>query len=282
MKKIDIIIPYNINNKIVTDLDIKNIFNKFNIKIDINNINFYIIALTHKSYIKNDYYYKNYDYIKNFKKNEINLLEESNERLEFLGDTVIKLIIAEYLYDRYQKKDEGFMTKAKTKIENRENLSIWAKVIELDKLMIISLQNEDNFGRNSDKLLEDCFESFIGAVFKDSGFLICKKLILEFLENYVDWSEIFYKDCNYKDKLQKYYHSLKWDHPSFELLEEKFIDNKKYFLVVVKDNNNKLISTALDTSIKKAQQYASKLALYKFNQLSDYQMDKSDLEKFNL
>lgn len=278
-----IINPYNPKNKLIKDVDIKNIMNRFGIKNEIIDIEIYRQALTHKSYIKKSFYDKNMDEIKKQKqkmKNVLELRNESNERLEFLGDTVIKAIITEYLFERYPKQDEGFMTKLKTKIENRESLAKWAIFLGLDEFIIISAQNEhSNNGRTNEKILEDAFESFIGALKIDTSYEICNLLIRNLLENNVEWSEIIYKDCNYKDHLQRYYHSLKWQHPQFKVLKEAHNDNnKRYFTVSVYDNNDNIVATANETSIKKAQQLASKLALYKYNQLCDYQMDETDFE----
>ena len=212
---------------------------------------------------------------KNKMKDVMELRKESNERLEFLGDTVIKTIIAEYLYERYPKEDEGFMTRLKTKIENRESLARFAKKLRLDEFIIISAQNEQsNIGRANNKILEDAFESFIAALYKDSGFLTCRKLIRNILENLVDYAEILYNDDNYKDQLQRYYHKIKWEHPKFRLIKEEVLsNNKKLFTIGLLDNNNHIIITASDNSKKKAEQKASKLALFKFGQLMEDQMN---------
>ena len=159
-------------------------------------------------------------------------------------------------------------------------MALWSRTIGLDEFVIISAQNEgSNNGRTNEKILEDAFESFIGALKKDTNFETCKALIRNLLENQIDWSEILYKDCNYKDHLQRYYHSIKWEHPTFDLIKEEHLqNNKRFFTVRVKNNNKNTVAVATDTSIKKAQQLASKLALYKFGQLSDFQMNDEDFE----
>ena len=276
-----LIIPYNVNNKLIKDIDLKNIMNRFGIKLEVIDIELYRNSLTHKSFIKKEFYDKNMNDILKHKEKMGKVLElrdESNERLEFFGDTIIKAVISEYLYERYPDQDEGFMTKLKTKIENRESLALWARTLGLDEFVIISAQNENsNNGRTNDKILEDAFEAFIGALKKDTNFETCKALIRNLLENQVDWSEIIYKDCNYKDQLQRYYHSIKWEHPKFKLIKDEYLhDNKRYFTVQVNDNEGNAVAVASETSIKKAQQMASKLALYKFRQLCDDQMNNED------
>ena len=154
-----VIIPYNVNNKLIRDVDLKEILNRFGIKLEVVDIELYRQALTHKSYIKKEFYNKNMDEIIKHKEKMGEVLElrdESNERLEFFGDTVIKAVISEYLFERYPNEDEGFMTKLKTKIENRESLALWSRTIGLDEFVIISAQNEgSNNGRTNEKILNN-------------------------------------------------------------------------------------------------------------------------------
>jgi len=270
----EIIVPYNINNILITEKDIKILFAKYNLDIQVKNINIYIEALTHKSYVISEYTNYNYNLLKQIKdsmdKSVIDLMQNSSERLEFFGDTVVKCIVAKYLYDRYYKEDEGFLTKTKTKIENRKSLANFARKLGIDDYLIISKQNEDADNRNSDKFLEDAFEGFMGALLFDQGFEFCDKYLRKILENendcYVDYSEILYIDTNFKDRLQRFFHQNGWQHPIFEDISTDIINNKKMFTVAILNDNNEIIR-AQETSKKKAEQKASMLALLKFGQL---------------
>ena len=275
-----IVNPYNPKNKKINDSDIIKIMAKYNIDININNIDIYIQSLTHKSYIKKQYYNKN----KNLSKDDdtLELQDNSNERLEFLGDTIIKAIIGHYLYERYPEEDEGFMTKLKTKIEDKDSLARFAKLINLDEFVIISKQNEETgINRANNKILEDAFESFVGALYLDNGFEVCKKFIRYILENQIDYSDIIYNDSNYKDQLLRYYHSNKWKHPQYILINEEGIGNKKIFTIGLMDNDSNIIMKAMDSSKRKAEQKVSKFALYKFNKLNKEQLNDSELELLN-
>jgi ribonuclease-3 len=271
-----IINPYNEKNINITSLHIISILKKFNIDIDIevNNLHIYQESFTHKSYIKKEYI--NMVNIKDEKC--IELQDISNEREEFLGDTVIKCIIAEYLYKRYYEEDEGFMTRLKTKLEDTRSLSIYARRLSLDSYILISKQIEDNGGRNSDKLLEDVFEAFIGALYLDQGFEVCKTLLRAILESEIDYSEILYKDTNYKDRLLRFYHSNKWSHPNYILIKEEYISNKKFYTMGVKDHLDNIIAKASDTSKKRAEQKACAYALVKFNQICEDQLIDLDID----
>ena len=118
-------IPFNENNILIKNEDVEKLFKKFNIDIKVKDIGLYRKALTHKSYIKREYYglYKDMleEAYKLYPKGTLPLQDASNERFEFLGDTVIKLICADYLFDRFNEDgdDEGFLSRLKMKIENK-------------------------------------------------------------------------------------------------------------------------------------------------------------------
>ena len=138
MLKQEIVIPYNEKNILVISDHITNILKRLELDIVVKNLSLYQEAFTHKSYIKKEYFNINLDlllkekeYFLRNKLNFIDLLENSNERLEFLGDTIIKCVIAEYLFKRYYNEDEGFMTRLKTKLEDTKSLAKYAKRLGL-------------------------------------------------------------------------------------------------------------------------------------------------------
>lgn len=267
----EIIVPYNINNILISEEDIKMLFKKYDINIDVKNIDLYRTALTHKSYVISEYTNYNNEALKRIKgmmdPSVVELMPESSERIEFLGDTVIKCIVSKYLYKRYYNEDEGFLTKTKTKIENRKSLACFARKLGLDNYLIISKQNEDVGNRDSDKFLEDAYEGFMGALLLDQGFDFCEKYLIKLLETEIDYADILYIDTNFKDKLQRFYHQNGWQHPVFDDLSVDIINNKKMFTVAVNDANNCEIARAQESSKKKAEQKASMLALLKYGQL---------------
>ena len=269
----EVIIPFNINNVLITKEDIKMLFAKYHLEINTDNINiqYYHTALTHKSYIVSEYTNYNCSILKQIKESMnnsvVDLMPESSERIEFFGDTVIKCVVAKYLYQRYPGESEGFLTKTKTKIENRKSLANFARKLGLDNYLIISKQNEDAGNRDSDKFLEDAFEAFIGALLFDQGFDFCDKYLTILLETEIDYADILYIDTNFKDRLQRFFHQNGWQHPLFEDISTEIINNKRTFTVAVKNSANNEISRAQETSKKKAEQKASMLALLKYGQL---------------
>jgi dsRNA-specific ribonuclease len=280
-----VVIPYNTINQLVKASDISIILSKFGIdNIKVKNLSHYQEAFTHKSYIKKEYFNIHGHILKQEKDklpNVIDLQESSNERLEFLGDTVIKCVIASYLFKRYYEEDEGFMTRLKTKLEDTKSLAKYARRLGLETFMLVAKQIEDNNGRNSDKLLEDTFEAFMGALYEDQGFEICKTLLNILLESEIDYAEILYKDTNYKDRLLRFYHNNKWSHPVYVLIKEESSNNKKMYTMGVNDFQGNVIAQATDTSKKRAEQKACAYALIKYNQMSEDQIIDIETQDLN-
>jgi len=284
-------IPYNLNNILITEADIINILNKFNVNVSkINNLSYFIKAFTHKSYYKKDLYPQEIlEAAKQELGNPPELLElqnDSYERLEFLGDRVLKLIVSFYLFNRYPTKSEGFMTRLQTKIEDKKNLSIMSREIGLSKFFIISKQIELMNGRYLDKIHEDIFESFLGALFLSNGFEPCMYLITNLLETLIDYSEKLYCDNNYKDQLLRVHHQNKWKFPQYiEIYHEGQPHKRKYIMGVEKpdinenetDKQKRCIAYGIGTSKKDGEQNAAKMALILYGILKEDQYSHNDI-----
>jgi len=158
--------PYNLNNRFITKEEVENIFKSYNMDIKINNIEIYQQAFVHKSYCKKK---DSIEFeIEPPPENCLDLQPNSNERLEFIGDAVISSACANYLYERFQSQDEGFLTRIRTKIVNGESLANLAEKLGFTKYILISKHVEEKTsGRENMRILEDAFESFIGAVLLD-------------------------------------------------------------------------------------------------------------------
>lgn len=267
----ELLVPYNINNILITENDIKDMFNKYDIVVNVNNITLYRTALTHKSYAETEYTNYNKGKLLEIKPNNVvDLQQRCYEELEFYGDSVIKHFVTKYIIIRYDK-DQGFLTKLRTKVENRKSLANFARKLGIGKFMLISKQDDDAGNRNSDKFLEDMFEAFIGALSLDNGDLICEQFLFKLLETEIDWSELLYIDTNFKDKLQRFFHQSGFHHPIYKDIGSEIIDNKRVFTVAVMFDDETSIA-AQETSKKKAEQKASMLALIRFNQLNKDQI----------
>jgi ribonuclease-3 len=284
-------IPYNENNILIESEDIEKLLEPFGINIKVNNIEIFREAMSHYSYVNQKYYSKFSREMNEMKKKRealVELRDISSERLEFVGDGTIKDILCSYLYLRYKinpKGDEGFMTYLKTKIEDKSTFSRFAKELGLDTYILISKQTELIKGRNSDKILEDAFEAFLGALKLDQGQDICKKLIEYFLENSVDYPSLIYQNENYKDQLMQLFHSNKWISPIYWEVNCKVggTSTQKIYTMGVLDpmttlddkgrpNDIIIIAEGEGTSKQKAEQQAALNALIKFKQIREDQI----------
>ena len=283
-------IPYNITNLLIKENDVLQILNKFNVNLDkINNIEYIQQAFTHKSYCKKNIFTP---YILECSRKELgnpeNLLElmdKSYERLEYFGDRVLKVIVSMYIFHRYPTQDEGFMTRLQTKLEDKKNLAIMSKEMGLGKFFIISRMIENIDGRNLDKIHEDVFEAFVGALFLSNGFEPCMYLIVNLLETLVNYSEKLYCDNNYKDQLIRIYHQYKWKFPQYIEIHKEGPPHKRTYIIGVenKDANSntplreRCISYGFGKSKKEGEQNAAKMALIIHGILKEDQYQQSDL-----
>ena len=258
--------PYNPNNKLITSNDIINIMKSLNIHdLTISNLDLYQRAFIHKSYCE----MKDYEEYKK-PNNCLELFQISYETLEFIGDSFLGNIIANYLYQRYfigHSQDEGFLTKLKIRFVCGEQLAYLSQKLNLGKFMIISKHIEDNCdGRNNIHILEDIFEAFLGALYSDTNnFKLVEKFIIQSIEKYIDFSDIILKDNNYKDQILRYFQHNYKIHPTYKT--QKNEGNNNYQCKIFKDDE--YIETGYGNSKKKSEQDASKKALIKFCVISE-------------
>ena len=282
-------IPYNINNILVKEQDIIDVLAHFGVNITkVNRLDKIQTSFTHQSYVKKNIYP---EYVLDACRKEINnpnlveLQDESYQTLEYIGDRVLKIVISIYLYYRYGPlgKNEGFMTRLQTKIEDKKNLAIFSQKLGLQKFFLISRQNEQVKGRNSESINEDIFESFMGALMLSNGFEVCSQLIINLLETQVDYAEKLYRDNNYKDQLLQYFHKKQMGFPKYFLVNTKGPPHKRIFTMAVEDPNadpklkKRGFSFGTGTSKKEGQQKASKMALILHGVLNKDQFDESDI-----
>ena len=216
--------PYNPLNKQITDKEIQHILTNYGINVPIHNFELYRRAFIHRSYIKRPNI-----------ENEINniiivpkpndclpLYTKSNERLEFVGDGVLECITKYYLYRRFPKENEGFMTEKKIALVKNESIGKMAYEMGLHKWFILSKHAEGKQIRINLKKLGCLFESFIGAMFLDfnkisvhdddgwfenvfvtgPGFQMVQIFVENVFEKHVDWINLIKNDDNFKNILQ--------------------------------------------------------------------------------
>lgn len=192
------------------------------------------------------------------KKTPIKGFKESNERLEYLGDSVLGMIVAEYLFKKYPFKDEGFLTEIRSRIVNRESLNQVARKAGLDKL--IEFEGSRDHRRTS--MYGDAMEALIGAIYLDRGFLFTKKFIVKTLiPNYFDIDELIKNNTNFKSIL------LSWGQQEnvsvdFSIVKEHGSQHNREFIAEVAVNGEK-VSKGGGWNKKKAEQEAARRACEK-------------------
>jgi ribonuclease III len=187
----------------------------------------------------------------------------SNERLEFLGDSVLSTVVAQYLFLKFPYKNEGFLTEMRSKVVSRESLNDLAVKMGIDRLVQYDGKQFDN-PLNKRALFGNAFEALIGAIYLDHGFLAAKKFIYHKILNYhIDVEKLEYTERNFKGKLlewaQRYNKVL-----DFQLLEEiRSGKMKLYKIKVLVDGTEYGIGE--DFSKKKAEQIAAEKACEALN-----------------
>lgn len=203
-----------------------------------------IEALTHSSYANE----------KKSKKNKY------NERLEFLGDAVLGIIISDYLFINYPELPEGELTKTRAKIVCEPTLSNCARTIDLGDFLLLGKGEEATGGRTRTSILADAFEALIGAIYIDGGIEESKRFILHFMGEIIEdaiCGKIF---IDYKTKLQEILQSENNIKITYEVINEKGPDHNKTFYTHVK-KNNEIIGHGIGKSKKESEQNAAKMAL---------------------
>jgi len=197
-----------------------------------------IEALTHKSYKK----------------------PYNNERLEFLGDAVLDLIVGEYLFSKFPHSNEGILSKIRASLVNESGFTLLARRLDLGSYIYLSLAEENNNGRNKPSLLSNAFEAIIGAIYLEAGLATAKEISIKLLEESHPKIDLDSLSKDYKTALQELTQATHGVTPNYTLLDSSGPDHKKEFVVAV-TLDDKTIATAKGKSKKEAQQKAAELAL---------------------
>lgn len=207
------------------------------------NMRLFKLAFFHKSMNNADTEFKSYN----------------NERLEYLGDAVLSTVVAEYLYKKYPGRDEGFLTKMRSKIVKRRTLNKVAERMGID--MILTKYSQ---GKLSYSMLGNAFEAMVGALYIEYGYDMTRDYIIrKILMRYLDIHDLENNDDNYKSQL------LEWGQKegraiAYKLVSKYKMDKRDRFRIAVYLDGDE-ISVAEDYNKKSAEQIASSLAIKHLN-----------------
>ncbi|MBI5123752.1 ribonuclease III [Candidatus Roizmanbacteria bacterium] len=184
----------------------------------------------------------------------------SNERLEFLGDSVLSLITSVYLFKNYPNLKEGDYTEIKSAIVKMDSLAEAAKKIDLSNYLLLSKGEEKGAGRSNNNILADCFEALIAAIFLDQNFEAAYLFVVNFLLfdklNYLLENSLY---LSAKSKLQELIQGKYKKTPLYKVLEQKGPEHKRTFKIGVYFNNKNL-GVGIAPSKKEAEEAAAKKA----------------------
>jgi ribonuclease-3 len=174
-----------------------------------------------------------------------------NERLEFLGDSILAAIVAHYLFKRYPDEDEGKLSKLKSQLVARPSLVVWAREIKLGTYLWMSDGEEATGGRDRESLLANAFEALLGALFLDGGFPVAQRFIVRLVSKKKRIIE-----TDYKSKLQEIIQKRYKLPPAYTLKEQKGPDHNKTFVMHV-FVRRRLLGVGEGRSKKEAEQAAA-------------------------
>ena len=199
-------------------------------------------ALTHSSYA-----------------NEVHSSLGSNERLEFLGDSVLSIIVSEYLYKNYKKLPEGELTKLRASLVCEKTLCMFSKQLNVGDYILLGKGEANNHGNERASILADAFEAILAAIFLDGGIEVAKNHVLKFIIPELENGE-YDLFIDYKTALQEIIQRNPEERLTYVLVDESGPDHDKRFTVEVHLNSN-VLGTGIGKSKKQAEQEAAHQAL---------------------
>lgn len=198
--------------------------------------------------------------------NESKNFSYSNERLEFLGDSVLSLLTSQYLYETYPDFPEGILTNIRSSLVKTKSLSDIARSLGLGELIFVSHGEEESGGRENTSLLADTFEALLGAIYLDRGFETAQKFLAQYLfphamdivknRSYVDYKSLLQEIIQEKSRSSPTYRVVKSDGP----------DHAKTFWVEAITNNG-VLAAGTGKSKQEAEQEAARTALVKMGKI---------------
>ncbi|UBH09527.1 ribonuclease III [Macrococcus armenti] len=214
-----------------------------NLNIKPKQIELYIQAFSHSSFI-ND-----------FKLAKV----EDNERLEFLGDAVLELMVSQYLFQKHPDIPEGKLTKLRAAIVCEPSLVTFAKLLNFDQLILLGKGEEKTGGRTRPSLIADAFEAFVGALYLDQGHDMTKQFFDYFIFPEIT-EELMHGLIDYKTYLQEYIHKLKNLQVTYHLIKEEGPAHFKTFTSEVRIEGE-MIGIGAGRTKKESEQKAAQAAL---------------------
>ena len=192
--------------------------------------------------------------------NEVRGGVTSNERLEFLGDSVLSLIVSSYIYENFKKMPEGELTRLRSSLVCEKTLCGFSRQLDLGEHLMLGKGERKNGGGQRDSILADAFEAVLAAIYLDGGMENAKKYVMRFVLQELEKYDVKADFKDYKTLLQEIIQRNPEESVSYVLTDETGPDHNKRFTVQVRLNSN-TIGTGTGKSKKEAEEMAAKQAL---------------------
>jgi ribonuclease III len=209
----------------------------------INNQEIFVLALLHRSFLQRP-----------------GEPGRSNERLEFLGDSVLNLAVAEYLYHTFPQAEEGELTKVRSRLVNRKALAAYAKEIRLMDFIFMSQSAAQSIGKGYDTIIADTYEAVIAAIYLDGGYFEAKRFVERQVLDAIKNGTVVTEDENYKSILLEYAQAHNLGIPRYAIVKEEGPDHDRTFTVDVTVNSTRF-GTGVGKNKKEAEQAAASEAI---------------------
>ena len=184
----------------------------------------------------------------------------SNERLEFLGDSVLNLIVGEYLYRTYPRAPEGDLTKLRSRLVNRKALAAYGRELRLSTFILMSPSAAQSVGKGYETIVSDTVEALVAAIYLDSGFNAARRFVERQVAKALSSGSIATADQNYKSRLLEYAQSHGFGVPRYLIVQEEGPDHDRTFTIDVFLHNERR-GTGTGKNKKEAEQAAASEAL---------------------
>ncbi len=194
-----------------------------------------------------------------------NLDAENNERMEFLGDAVLELIISHYIFNEFKELPEGELTKLRASIVCEGMLAKKARSLQVGSFLKLGKGEENAGGQDRDSILADTFEAVIGAIYLDGGYEPANNFVIGIMKDDISGMRNSFKAIDCKTHLQEFIQKTSKEPIEYITIDEKGPDHDKIFAVEVK-HENKILGKGTGRSKKEAEQKAAYAALIAFNQ----------------
>jgi ribonuclease-3 len=200
---------------------------------------------------------------------------QSNERLEFLGDAVLGVVIAERLYVDFADRDERFLTRTRAKLVNGAVLARYADALGLGPLLLLSPNMAQGEGRQNPTILADAFEAILGALYLDLGFGAARAFVFDLIDEHLDLDEIAEQRSNFKSLLLEYVQARGQPQPAYHVVAEAGPSHEREFTIEVRVEKRRL-GSGHARSKKQAEQQAAREAL---DRLREEEKEAADAAK---